>query len=91
MELNLIEQGKNRIVFELPGTSHTFCNLLKKELLNDSHIKIATYSLKHPLISAPRFIVETDGEDFKKVLTAASSRIQKMNAKFLESFKKEVK
>ena len=91
MELNVIEQKKGSLVFEIIDGTHTFCNILKKELLTDSHVKVATYAIKHPLISSPKFILETDGEDCKKALISASQRIQKLNGKFLDSFKKEAK
>ena len=91
MDINVIESKKNKLIFELKGGSHTLCNLLKNELWNDSHIKIATYSIRHPLVSQPKFIIETDGEDPKKALTAAAQRLEKTNEKFKEAFAKEVK
>ncbi|MBU0615455.1 MAG: DNA-directed RNA polymerase subunit L [Nanoarchaeota archaeon] len=91
MDIDVVEQKKNKIIFKLKGATHTLCNILKKELQEDSHVKVATYSIKHPLTSDPRFIVETDGEDIKKVLVSAAERIKKTSDKFLEAFKKEVK
>jgi DNA-directed RNA polymerase subunit L len=91
MEIEVKEQKKNKIIFKLKGSTHTLCNLLKQELLNDSHVKVATYSIKHPLTSPPRFIVETDGEDVKKVLIAAAEKVKKNNDKFAEAFKKDIK
>ena len=32
MEFNVIEESKTKLVFELKGETHTFCNVLKKEL-----------------------------------------------------------
>ena len=90
MEIKIIEEKKNKIVFELDET-HTFCNLLKKELQNDNNVKIATYSIDHPLIGKPRFIVETSGTDIKKTLIDAAKRIGKVSDKFAEEFKKGVK
>ncbi|MFH1641681.1 MAG: DNA-directed RNA polymerase subunit L [Nanoarchaeota archaeon] len=91
MDINIIESKKNKLIFELKGTTHTFCNPLKNELWNDNHVKVATYSVKHPLVSEPKFIIETDGEDPKKVLIAAALRLEKVNNKFKENFTKEVK
>ncbi|HLC96227.1 MAG TPA: DNA-directed RNA polymerase subunit L [Candidatus Nanoarchaeia archaeon] len=91
MEIDILEDKKNKLVFELKGASHTFCNPLKTELWNDDHVKVATYSIRHPLVSQPKFIIETDGEDPKKVLLAASQRLEKTNAKFKELFTKEIK
>lgn len=91
MEINVIENKKSKIIFELKGASHTICNPLKNELWNDSHVKVATYSVRHPLVSEPKFIVETDGEDAKKVLISAAQRLQKTNDKFKEEFSKEIR
>ncbi len=88
MELNVIENKKNKIVFEIKGEDHTFCNALKKELLNDKSVKIASYVIDHPLISFPKMILETDGEETaKSALTNAAKRLV-ANA---EKFKKEIK
>ena len=90
MKLTVLEEKKNRLVFELDGVGHGFCNLLKTELWNDEHIKIATYSTRHPLIGKPKFIVETDGSEPKKALISASSRVQKICEKFEKDFEKIV-
>jgi len=90
MEINVIEDKKNKIVFELDCATHTFCNMLKAELQNDDNVKIATYSIAHPLVGKPRFIVESSGEA-KKALTDAAKRIGKLSEKFISDFKKEVK
>ena len=68
MEINIIEEKKNKLIFELKGASHTLCNALKAELLNDSNIKVATYSIRHPLVGQPRFIVETSSTEPRKVI-----------------------
>lgn len=86
MELNVLEQKKNRIVFELPGADHTFCNALKQELWNDKDVTVSAYNIRHPLIGIPKFIVESKG-DVKSALSDASSRLQKQNSSFLKAFK----
>jgi len=90
MEVSLVEEKKNKIIFEIEGATHTFCNLLKEELHNDDSVKIATYSIEHPLIGTPKFILETSG-DAKKTLSDACKRMGKLSEKFMSEFKKEVK
>ena len=91
MEIKILEDKKNKLIFET-DLSHTFCNVLKKELWNDSHVKVATYSIRHPLISKPRMIIETDGsETAKNTLLAAVQRLKKASEKFKKEFSKEVK
>jgi DNA-directed RNA polymerase subunit L len=91
MEVKVLEEKKDKIVFELKGSSHTICNALKNELYNDKHVKVATYAVKHPLVNVPKFIVETDGENPRKVVVDATKRLKKVCEKFESEFSKEVK
>ncbi len=78
MEIKVIEDKKNKLVFEITGVSHGFCNVLKKELWNNSHVKSATYKVDHPLVGVPTFRVETDGkENTKAVLLKAAEKLSK--------------
>ncbi len=87
MELIILEQKKHRIVFELKGADHTFCNALKQELWNDEAVKVAAYNIAHHLVGNPKFIVESTGE-VKDALLGASSRLQKRNKDFGAAFDK---
>jgi len=92
MEIKVVEQNKNKMVVEIAGEDHTFCNLLKDELWNDSHVKLASYNIKHPLVSSPYVIVETDGSVTpKQALANAAKRISKAADKFKTDFTKNVK
>ncbi len=87
MKIDVIEDKKHRFVFEAEGMGHSYLNLLKNELWNDSHVKTATYAIKHPQVSKPKFILETDDdESAKSALTSAVSRLKKLG----EKFKKEM-
>jgi DNA-directed RNA polymerase subunit L len=89
MEIKVLEQTKKKLIFELIGTDHTFCNALKQELLNDDNVKISTYTIAHPLVRIPKFIVETNGQkEPTDVLKAAVKRLTKENEEFLTAFKK---
>lgn len=88
MEVKILEETKESIKIELQGEDHTLANVLRRELWNDSHVKIAGYNVDHPLIGNPILVVETDGkEDPKKALLAAVDRIKKKNADFLVKIK----
>lgn len=87
MEVNILEEKKDKIIFEIKGEGHTLSNAIRKELWNDEHVKGAAYAIEHPLIEVPRFIVETDGADPRKALIAAAKRVQKD----LEKVKAEAK
>ena len=87
MELKILEEKKNRLVFELKGEGHTLCGMLNKELLNDEHVKAAGYHIEHPLIGIPKFVIETDGSEPKKIVIAALKRLDKRLEKLKESAK----
>jgi len=92
MEIQILEETKRRIKIELPGEDHTFCNILKNELWNDSSVHIAGYNIDHPLVGSPVIIVETTtGKSAKDALFAAVKRIKKTNSTFLKACNKEVK
>lgn len=88
MEINFIEKTKYRIMFEIKGVDHTFCNMLKNELWNNSDVKACSYRTKHPLISIPTFIVETSKNDAIKEVLDAIKKIESENKKFLTALKK---
>ncbi len=92
MEIKILDDKKNRLVIEAKGVDHTLCNALKAELWNDKHVKVATYSIRHPQISIPQIIVETDGEESpRNALVNAIDRLHKTNAKFKKEFAKEIR
>ena len=87
MEVKIFDDKKNKMIVEVKGADHTLCNSLKSELLNDKHVKIATYSIRHPQISLPQMIVETDGEiSPKNAVINAVQRLHKINEKFKKEF-----
>ncbi len=87
MEIKILDDKRNKLILEIKGADHTLCNALKSELWNDKHVKIATYSIRHPQISMPQMIVETDGDESpKNALINAVERLHKINAKFKKEF-----
>ena len=92
MELSIIDDKKSRLVMEIKDADNTICNALKNELYNDEHVKISTYSVKHPLISSPQVIVESDGEETPRgVILSAIQRLKKNNDRFRKEVSKEIK
>ena len=91
MEINVLEDKKNRIVLEIKGMQHGILNTLKNELHDDKHVKIATYNIRHPLIGIPKMVLETDGADPKDVLAKAADKLKKINDSFKKDFVKEIK
>ena len=90
MEIKIVEESKNKLVFDIKGEGHGFCNALKTELWKDKHVKVAAYRIDHPLIGIPRFIVETDG-DARDVLVGAAKKLGSSAEKIEKQFSKELK
>lgn len=86
MEFRVLEETKNKLVFELEGETHSFCNALKNELLNVKGVDIATYSIDHPLVGVPKFLIQAKGVEPRKALKTALKNLKKK----AEEFKKEV-
>jgi DNA-directed RNA polymerase subunit L len=81
MELNFIEDKKNKIVVEIRGEGHTFCNLLKAKL-NEKGAKTAAYRIEHPLIGVPKLMVETSSGSARDAVKKACDAIKKEAGKF---------
>ena len=88
MEVKILDDKKRRLVFELKGASHGFCNALKKELWNDETVTLASYAIDHPLVGVPKFVIETNTErEPKAALKKSLERLRK----HAEQFREEVK
>lgn len=88
MDLKVLEHGKHRLVLEVQGEGHTFCNVLRKELWLGKEPEIAGYAIEHSLVSQPVFVLESENHDPVSLLTAAVERLQKKTAELQEKFKK---
>jgi len=77
MDVKIIEETSKKIIFDVEGESHTILGALKKELWNDENTKIAGYNMPHPLLTSPRFILQTDDEEPRKIVLSAIKKLQK--------------
>ncbi len=91
MELTIVNKTDNEINIKVAGESHTLLNALKTALLNNKHVEIATYDIKHPTISDPVLFVRTDGADPIKVIKKASEDIARECDEFIKLFRKKTK
>ncbi|ENN96162.1 DNA-directed RNA polymerase subunit L [Methanocaldococcus villosus KIN24-T80] len=96
MEIKILERKDNLIEIELIGEDHSLPNLLKDILLTKEGVKMASYSIEHPLldpetgryISNPVITVITEGgRDPLEVLKEALKDIIKMCDTLLEELK----
>ncbi|MBU2561134.1 MAG: DNA-directed RNA polymerase subunit L [Nanoarchaeota archaeon] len=91
MEINVLEESKNRLVVEIKGEGHTLCNALKSELWKNKKVKVAGYNISHPLVGVPKLVIEVESGDPKKILADAVKSVKKDADEFLKSFSKAVK
>jgi len=86
MDAKILEETKKKVVIEIDN--QTIAGLIERELWNDEHVKVSGLRAKHPLISKPTLVVETDGkEDAKKAVKEAIARSKKDLEKFKKAFK----
>ena len=88
MEFKVLEETKTKLVFELLGETHTFCNLLKEEIRKVKGVEIVAYRIDHPLVGVPKFQIETKGVDPRKTIKEALKNIQKLSKEFEKLAKK---
>lgn len=91
MEINVLEGSKKKLVVEIKGESHSFCNALKAALWKDKKVKVTGYNIAHPLVGVPKLVIETESGDPKKILLDAVKSLKKDSDAFLKSFDKKVK
>ncbi len=90
MEINVLEESKNKLVVEIKGESHALCNAIKSELWKNKKVKTTGYNIAHPLVGVPKLIIESNS-DPKKLLVDAVKSVKKDADDFLKSFTKTVK
>jgi len=92
MELTILKKTDKEINIKVAGETHTLLNMLKTALLNNKHVEIATYDIKHPTISEPVLFVRTDGTiDPIDVIKKASKEMVKECNEFIDLFTKKTK
>lgn len=79
MEIKVIEKGESKLIFELAGADHTFCNILKDYIRMQKGIDVSTYSIEHPLAGVPKFHIE--GDNIKEAIDKATKDLFSTNKK----------
>ena len=87
MEIKVIENTKNSLVFELKEADHTFCNAFKEELTVLDDVNIATYNVSHPLVGVPKFFVKTKKSEPLKSIKKALDNLKNKNKEFSKVYK----
>lgn len=74
MKIKITKETKNELEIILKGENHTFCNLLRKKLLEDKDVEVAAYTIDHPIVGEPRLYVR--GKSPKQSLLKAAKNIK---------------
>ena len=87
MNIKIVRVTENEAEIEFLDEGHTFLNVLKHSLLQDPQVELATYDVKHPMISNPIFYLKTESKDPLKALRDASLRLKDEFDELLELIK----
>ncbi|HYA61059.1 MAG TPA: DNA-directed RNA polymerase subunit L [Candidatus Acidoferrum sp.] len=87
MNIKIIKLTQEEAEIEFTDEGHTFLNALKSLLLQDPRVKVATYDIKHPMISNPIFYINTEKIDPLVPLREASARLSETCVELLELIK----
>ena len=88
MKFVALEESKTKLTFVLEGETHTFCNLLVEELRRTKGVELATYTIDHPLVGKPHFLVQTKGAAPRDAIKTALGSLKKTVADFAKGVKK---
>ena len=92
MNVRILEDKTNRLMFEIEGATHTLSNALKRQLFENDDVKIAGYHVSHPLVGKPRFLVETKrGSEPRKAVLEAVRNLKKQADDLSKKAAKELK
>ena len=85
MIAKILKNEKNHIEMEIENP--TMAELMRNFLWQDDSVTFAAWKRDHPT-KHPVLIVKTEGKSAKKALEDCVERIDKLNDKVLDSFKK---
>ncbi len=86
MQPKLIESGRYNLKIEIVGEGHSFCNLLRKTLLEEPAVDFAGYNIDHPLLASPIFTLKTKKRQANVVLREALEKILARTEEFRKKF-----
>jgi len=73
---------KTELEIEVPGESHSICNILRKYLMEDEDVKYSVYCIDHPLIGNPIITIKNTKKSPKKSLLAAVNKLKDRTDEF---------
>ncbi len=88
VEIEILEEEKNKIKFKVKGETHTILNLIRNELFNDESVEFAGYTIEHPLVKDAIFTVSMSKGTPRTAIKKAIERLQKKLSKLETEIKK---
>jgi len=92
VEVELRKLARNEVVIRLAGEDHTLGNLIAKMALRHPNVKMAAYTIEHPLNGGPVIRIITDGrKDSIVVLREVLSEARSLSLQLLKVLESRVK
>ena len=86
MKVSVLNMKDTELEIVVEGEGHTLLNLLRDLLLDDEGVVFASYLIDHPMRSAPRLTLRTNGKNALTVLIENTSKMASIVTEFNEKF-----
>jgi DNA-directed RNA polymerase subunit L len=70
--MEIITNKRYEMEIVLEGETHTLCNAIRKILMEDEGVKVAAYSIDHPIVGQPQLYIKAKSPK-KSLKTAAET------------------
>ncbi|NWF94885.1 MAG: DNA-directed RNA polymerase subunit L [Candidatus Thorarchaeota archaeon] len=90
MKPRIVVNSKHEIRIDIEGEGHSFCNLLRKTLLEEPAVDFAGYNIDHPLLASPVFTLKTKKRQANVVLREALEKMLARTEDFRKRFHQSV-
>ena len=86
MKPHLIEKSRNELKIEFQDEGHSFCNFLRKTLLEMPSVEFAGCNIDHPLLSSPIVTIRTTRRQANVVLREGLETMLARTEEFRKKF-----
>ncbi len=90
MKPRTVEHTKYELKVEIGGEGHSFPNLLRKTLLEESAVEFTGYSIEHPLLASPILTLKTKRRQANVVFRESLEKMLARTEEFRKKFKQAV-
>jgi DNA-directed RNA polymerase subunit L len=89
-KIKILEKKEKEVRIELEGEDHTLLALLTSKLLENEKVDIASYNIKHTLMSNPVLYVKMKEEDPLEAVKSAAASLASDFEEFERKYKAAV-